>query len=83
MSFYILAGLCIGFYITMNSVYTQISSARQTGIDNVFTNNVVLAIVINILLMLIIWPILVPYFFSTRFREALEAGFTKNIHAED
>lgn len=83
MSFYILVGLCVGFYIAMTSVYTKVAEAKREGVNNLYTNNITLVIGLNILFLAVIWPILIPYFFSANFREAIESGFTLAIFAED
>lgn len=83
MIFYILTGLFIGFYIAMTSVSPIISGAKKVGIDNLFTSNTTLALGLNVLFLALIWPVLVPYFFSSKMRDALEGGFTIAIYEED
>lgn len=84
MTFYILAGLSLGFYVAMTSVYPIICNAKEkANINNTFTRNISLSIALNILFLAIIWPVLIPYFFSPSYRNAVEKGFELAIHAED
>lgn len=83
MIFYISIGVVLGFYIATTLIMELVQQAKADGVDNVFTKNPVLSVIINILAVAIVWPVFVPYFFSQSFKESIQSGFSKAINSED
>lgn len=83
MIFYTSAGIMVGFYIAATLVMDLIQQSKSEGISNVYTNNPVLSVIVNIFAIALIWPIFIPYFFSETFQEAVQTGFNKVINSED
>lgn len=83
MIFYIATGIMLGFYIATTSIMELVQQAKEDGLNNVFTRNPVLSVIVNIFTIMIVWPVFIPYFFSESYRNSIQSGFNKVINSED
>ncbi len=83
MIFYLLVGLTIGFYLATTFMMQLVQEAKEDEISNAYTRSPVLSTIVSIVLVAIVWPIFLPYFFSNSFRSSIQKGFAEIINTED
>lgn len=83
LTFYILVGLGIGLFVAFSIVQPILQDAIQAGVSNLFTEHPTLTLSVNTLMIVLVWPVFTPIFFSLNIKDQVVQGFTKAIHTED